>query len=196
MEPLGISAAAAAAAAGPLGGRGLGLPGMAAAARWSACFGMRRATAPIRWTCIAMVPSSLVADAQCLEAQLLSLLDTHLLALHQRRKMRAILSLGGCSRTAPCWADTAVQLVRPQTGGRQWSWQLRWRAFGCAERCRSSQQHRSSHGAALDVFVCLRVLVDVVVVVEFGVRLRALGHRSRYGVDASFYTQDTINVNQ
>ena len=44
-------------------------------------------------------------------------------------------------------------------------------------------------------FVCLRVLVDVVVVVEFGVRLRALGHRSRYGVDASFYTQDTINVN-
>ena len=68
--------------------------------------------------------------------------------------------------------------------------------FGCAERCRSSQQHRSSLGAALDVFVCLRVLVDVVVVVEFGVRLHALGHRSRYGVDASFYTQYTINVNQ
>ena len=132
----------------------------------SACFGMRRATAPIGMACIAMVPSSLVADAQCLEAQLLSLLDTHLLALHQRRKMRAILSLGGCSRTAPCWADTAVQLVQPQIGRRQWSWQLRWRTFGCAERCRSSQQHRSSLGAALDVFVCLSVLVDVVVVVE------------------------------
>ena len=186
----------AAAAAGPLGGRGLGLPGMAAVARWSAYVGMRRTTAPIGMACIAMVPYSHVTGVQWLAVQLLNWFDAHLLALHQRRKMRAILSLGGCSRTAPCWADTAVQLVRPQIGGRQWSWQLRWRAFGCAERCRSSQQHRSSHGAALDVFVCLRVLVDVVVVVEFGVRLRALGHRSRYGVDASFYTQNTINVNQ
>ena len=166
-----------------------------AAGRASLLWHEARHSSPIGMACIAMVPSSLVADAQCLEAQLLSLLDTHLLALHQRRKMRAILSLGGCSRTAPCWADTAVQLVRPQIGGRQWSWQLRWRAFEFAEQCRSSQQHRSSHGAALDVFVCLRVLVDVVVVVEFGVRLRALGHRSRYGVDASFYTQDIINVN-
>ena len=165
-EPLWRSTAAAAAGAAPSGDRGLRLPRTADSGWWSACVGMRRATAPIRWTCIAIHPSSLVVDAQCLEAQLLSLFDTHLLALHQRRKMRAILSLGGCSRTAPCWADTAVQLVRPQTGGRQWSWQLRWRAFGCAERCRSSQQHRSSLGAALDVFVCLGVLVDVVVVVE------------------------------
>ena len=186
----------AAAAAGPLGGRGLGLPGMAAVARWSACVGMRRTTAPIGMACIAMVPYSHVTGVQWLAVQLLNWFDAHLLALHQRRKMRAILSLGGCSRTAPRWADTAVQLVQPQIGRRQWSWQLRWRAFGCAERCRSSQQHRISLGAALDVFVCLRVLVDVVVMVEFGVRLHALGHRSRYGVDASFYTQYTINVNQ
>ena len=60
----------------------------------------------------------------------------------------------------------SCELVQPQIGRRQWSWQLRWRAFGCAERCCSSQQHRSSLGAALDVFVCLSVLVDVVVVVE------------------------------
>ena len=162
-----------------LGGRGLGLPGMAAVARWSACVGMRRTTAPIGMACIAMVPYSHVTGVQWLAVQLLNWFDAHLLALHQRRKMRAILSLGGCSRTAPRWADTAVQLVQPQIGRRQWSWQLRWRAFGCAERCRSSQQHRISLGAALDVFVCLRVLVDVVVVVEFGVRLHALGHRSR-----------------
>ena len=113
--------------------------------------------------CFGMVPG---AGVQWLAVQLLNWFDAHLLALHQRRKMRAILSLGGCSRTAPRWADTAVQLVQPQIGRRQWSWQLRWRAFGCAERCRSSQQHRSSLGAALDVFVCLSVLVDVVVVVE------------------------------
>ena len=94
------------------------------------------------------------------------------------------------------WADTAVQLVQPQIGRRQWSWQLRWRAFGCAERCRSSQQHRISLGAALDVFVCLRVLVDVVVVVEFGVRLHALGHCSRYGVEARFCTRYSINIYQ
>ena len=122
-----------------------------------------------------MLPSSLVAGAQCLAVQLLHWRGAHLLALHQRRKMRAILSLRGCSRTAPRWVDTAVQLVRPQIGGRQWSWQLRWRAFGCAERCRSSWQHRSSHGAAVDVFVCLRVLVTCARVVEFGVRRHASG---------------------
>ena len=68
-----------------------------------------------------------------------------------------------------------MQLVRPQIGGRQWSWQLRWRAFGCTERRRSSRQHRSSHGAALVVFVCLRVLVTCARVVEFGVRRHASG---------------------
>ena len=136
---------------------------------------MRRATAPIRWTCIAMLPSSLVAGAQCLAVQLLHWRGAHLLALHQRRKMRAILSLRGCSRTGVCCVDTAVQLVWLRFGVRQWSWQLRWRAFGCAERCRSSWQHRSSHGAAVDVFVCLRVLVTCARVVEFGVRRHASG---------------------
>ena len=96
-----------------LGGRGLGLPGMAAVARWSACVGMRRTTAPIGMACIAMVPYSHVTGVQWLAVQLLNWFDAHLLALHQRRKMRAILSLGGCSRTAPRWADTAVQLVQP-----------------------------------------------------------------------------------
>ena len=125
-----------------------------------------------------MVPSSHVMGVHWLAAQLLHLLNAHLPALVQRKKMRGILSLRGCSRTAPRWVDTAVQLVRPQIGGRQWSWQLSWRAFGCAERRRSSRQHRCSLCAALVVFVCLRVcsvLVTCARVVEFGVRRHASG---------------------
>ena len=102
--------------------------------------------------------TSHVTGVQWLAVQLLHWPDAHHLALHQRRKMRGILSLGGGSCTAPRWVDTAVQLAWLRFGVRQWSWQLRWRAFGCAERCRSSQQHRSSHGTVLDVFVCLRAL--------------------------------------
>ena len=71
--------------------------------------------------------------------------------------------------------------------GQQWSWQLRRRALGCTERCRSSRQHRSSHCAVLVVLVCLRVLYTCVVgslQSSLGSGDTPLGHCSRCRVAA------------
>ena len=52
---------------------------------------------------------------------------------------------------SPVQGDAAVQLVWHQVGARHWCWQLRRRAAGSAERCRSTKHPRSSHSAAVVV---------------------------------------------
>ena len=109
---------------------------------------------------------------------------------------RDLLSLGGCSRKGQHSAGAADSLVGFHLivgngvgscdGGRLG-------VLSDDAAVSSIAARMAQRLMCLCVCVCCR---RCLVVVEFGVRVHALGHRSRYGVDASFYTQNTINVNQ